>query len=143
VIILETNVLSALMQRNPDVAVIDWLNQKPAESIWLTSISVFETRFGLSLLPKGRRRDSLEDAFERLLNEDLEKRILDFDVPAASAAATVAAARQRAGRTIDVRDTLIAGIAVSRRATLATRNIKHFADLSVDVVNPWDDSSRT
>jgi predicted nucleic acid-binding protein len=137
VIILDTNVVSALMQRTPDVAVIDWLNQQPAESIWLTSITIFETRFGLALLPKGRRRDSLEDAFDRLLSEDLDKRILDFDVPAASAAATVAAARQRAGRPVDMRDTQIAGIAVSRNATLATRNTKHFADISVDIVNPW------
>lgn len=138
-IILDTNVVCALMQRSPDVAVIDWLNQRPAESIWLTSITIFETRFGLALLPKGRRRASLEDAFDRLLSEDLDKRVLDFDVPAASAAATVAAARQRAGRPVDMRDTQIAGIAVSRNATLATRNTKHFADVSVDVVNPWDE----
>ena len=136
-IILDTNVVSALMQRSPDVAVIDWLNQQPAESIWLTSITIFETRFGLALLPKGRRRESLEAAFDRLLSEDLDKRILDFDVPAASAAAAVAAARQRAGRPVDMRDTQIAGIAVSRNATLATRNTKHFADITVDVINPW------
>jgi toxin FitB len=137
VIILDTNVLSALMQRTPDAAVIDWLNQQAAESIWLTSITIFETRFGLAVLPRGRRRDSLEDAFSRLLSEDLDKRVLDFDVPAASAAAAVAAARQRAGRPVDMRDTQIAGIAVSRNAALATRNTKHFTDLSVDVVNPW------
>lgn len=137
-IILDTNVVSALMQRTPDVAVIDWLNQQPAESIWLTSITIFETRFGLALLPKGGRRDSLEAAFDRLLSEDLDKRILDFDLPAAVAAATIAAARQRAGRPVDMRDTQIAGIAMSRNAGLATRNTKHFADLSVDVVNPWD-----
>ena len=137
-IILDTNVVSALMQRTPDSAVIEWLNQQPAESIWLTSITVFETRFGLALLPGGRRRDSLEDAFSRMLSEDLDKRILDFDVPAAVAAATIAAARQRAGRPVDMRDTQIAGIAMSRNASLATRNTKHFADLSVDVVNPWD-----
>ena len=138
-IILDTNVVSALMQRSPDVAVIDWLNEQPAESIWLTSITMFETRFGLALMPKGPRRESLEAAFDRLLSEDLDKRVLDFDVPAASAAAIVAAARQRAGRPVDMRDTQIAGIAVSRNATLATRNTKHFTDLSVDVVNPWDE----
>jgi len=138
VIILDTNVVSALMQRTPDVAVIDWLNEQPAESIWLTSITIFETRFGLALLPKGRRRDSLEDAFSRLLSEDLDQRVLDFDVPAAVAAATIAAARQRAGRPVDMRDTQIAGIAMSRNASLATRNTKHFADVSVDVVNPWE-----
>jgi hypothetical protein len=138
VIVLDTNVVSALMQRTPDAAVIDWLNQQPADSIWLTSITIFETRFALALLPKGRRRDSLEDAFSRLLTEDLDKRVLDFDVTAAVAAATIAAARQRAGRPVDMRDTQIAGIAISRNASLATRNTKHFADVSVDVVNPWE-----
>lgn len=137
-IVLDTNVVSALMQRTPDAAVIDWLNQQPADSIWLTSITIFETRFALALLPKGRRRDSLEDAFSRLLTEDLDKRVLDFDVTAAVAAATIAAARQRAGRPVDMRDTQIAGIAISRNASLATRNTKHFADVSVDVVNPWE-----
>jgi hypothetical protein len=137
VIILDTNVLSALMQRSPDVTVMDWLNQQPAESIWLTSITVFETRFSLALLPKGRRRESLEEAFNLLLIEDLDRRILDFDVPAASAAATVAAAQQRAGLPVEMRDTQIAGIALSRNATLATRNTKQFADIGVEVENPW------
>jgi predicted nucleic acid-binding protein len=76
-------------------------------------------------------------AFEQLLAEDLEERILDFDRSAAEAAASLAAERQRNGRTIDMRDTQIAGIVIARRATLATRNVKHFADLTAEVVNPW------
>jgi toxin FitB len=76
-----------------------------------------------------------------LLVEHLEGRVLDFDTAAADAAADLAAARQRAGRPVDVRDTLIAGIVIARRATLATRNVKHFADLSVSVVDPWESVS--
>src|ERR1700723_3415621 len=56
---------------------------------------------------------------------------------AAEAAAGLAAVRQRNGRTVDMRDTQIAGIVIARRATLATRNVKHFADLTAEVVNPW------
>jgi toxin FitB len=63
---------------------------------------------------------------------------LDFDRSAADAAAGLAAERQRKGRTVDMRDTQIAGIVVARRATLATRNVKHFADLTGEVVNPWE-----
>lgn len=136
-IILDTNVLSALMRRDPDAAVVDWMDRQPAESLWLTSITVFEARLGLALLPAGRRRRALEEAFVLLLLEDLENRVLDFDVPAATAAAKLAAARQRAGRPADMRDTQIAGIALARRATLATRNVRHFADLDVPVVDPW------
>src|SRR5882724_3120244 len=57
---------------------------------------------------------------------------------AAEAAAGLAAERQRNGRTVDMRDTQIAGIVIARRATLATRNVKHFADLTAQVVNPWE-----
>lgn len=137
-IILDTNVLSALMRKAPEGSVVDWLDRQPADSVWLSSITVFETRFGLALLPKGRRRNALERAFETVLTDDLANRVLDFDAVAAAAAAQLAADRQKAGRTVDLRDTLIAGIALARRATIATRNTKHFEGLDVPVISPWD-----
>jgi predicted nucleic acid-binding protein len=136
-IILDTNVLSTLMRKQPDVAVVNWVDQQPAESVWITSITLFETRLGLALLPAGRRRQSLQVAFAQLLQEDLENRVLDFDSAAATEAAALAADRQRAGRPADIRDTQIAGIALARRATIATRNLRHFSDLKVPVVDPW------
>ena len=137
--ILDTNVLSALMRTNPEAVVVDWLDRQPADSVWLSSITVFETRFGLALLPKGRRRSGLERAFESVLTDDLANRVLDFDSVAAATAAQLAADRQKAGRAVDLRDTLIAGIALARRATIATRNTKHFEGLDVPVINPWDE----
>jgi len=106
--------------------------------IWITSITLFEARLGLALLPGGRRRQALELAFEQLLVEDLEGRVLDFDRSATEAAAGLAAERQQNGRTVDMRDTQIAGIVIARRAALATRNVKRFADLTAEVVNPWE-----
>ena len=141
-IILDTNVLSALMHKAPDAAVVAWLDRQPAESVWITSVTLFESRLGLALLPKGRRQQLLETAFARLLEEDLENRVLDFDSAAATEAAALAAERQRAGRPVGFRDTQIAGIALARRATLATRNVRHFQDLKVPVVDPWNDVSR-
>ena len=138
-IVLDTNVLSALMRQVPEAQVVEWLDRQPAESVWITSITLFEARLGLALLPKGRRQQTLEAAFARLLEEDLENRVLDFDSTAATAAASLAAARQKAGRPVDMRDTQIAGIALARRATLATRNVRHFQDLNVPVVDPWKD----
>ena len=136
-IVLDTNVLSVLMRKSPEAIVVAWLDRQPAESVWITSITLFEARFGLALLPKGRRQRVLEAAFGRLLEQDLENRVLDFDSAAATEAASLAAARQKAGRPVDMRDTQIAGIALARRATLATRNMRHFADLKVPVVDPW------
>lgn len=137
-IVLDTNVLSALMRASPDVAVLTWLDRQPAESIWITSITLFEARFGLALLAKGRRRQTLETAFARLLEDDFENRVLDFDSAAAVEAALLAAERQKAGRPVDMRDTQIAGIAMARRATLATRNVRHFGDLKIQVIDPWE-----
>ena len=136
-IILDTNVLSALMRTAPEAPVVAWLDRQPAESVWITSITLFETRLGLALLPQSRRRRALEAAFARLLEDALENRVLDFDAAAATSAASLAADRQRAGRPADLRDTQIAGIALARHATLATHNVRHFADLKVPVVDPW------
>jgi predicted nucleic acid-binding protein len=104
-IILDTNILSELMQKSPDPSVVEWLDRQPAESVWITSITLFEARLGLALLRSGRRRQLLELAFDQLLAEDLEERVLDFDRSAAEAAAGLAAERQQNGRTVDMRDT--------------------------------------
>jgi predicted nucleic acid-binding protein len=138
VIILDTNVLSALMQARPDVSVVSWLDSQPYESIWITSITLFEGRLGLALLPKGKRRQTLEASFTQLVEQDLENRVLDFDSVAATEAAALAADRRKAGRAVDIRDTLIAGIALARGAALATRNVRHFSDLRVPLVDPWE-----
>lgn len=136
-ILLDTNVISALMQREPDPAVVSWLDSQPAESIWTTSITVFEIRFGLELLASGRRRRSLEDAFSKMLEEDFEGRIVPFDELAAHAAGQIAAQRRRIGRVIEIRDVQIAGIASARKASIATRNLRHFEGLGAELIDPW------
>jgi toxin FitB len=135
-ILLDTCVISALMRPQDNRQVVSWLDRQAPVSIWTTAITVFEIRFGLLAMPKGRRRAKFEQAFDGLFQEDLEGRIAGFDLAAAEAAATLAAARRRKGRPVDVRDTQIAGIAMARRAALATRNAKHFGDLPT-VIDPW------
>jgi len=138
-IILDTNVLSALMQDQLDTKVVDWLDRQPCESIWITAINLFEIRYGLAQLTQGKRRKALEDALEQLLHEDLEDRILPFDASAAHRAGRLAAERRRKGHPVDMRDTQIAGICEARNAVLATRNTRHFEDITTPLVNPWDD----
>ena len=139
-IVLDTNVLSAVMQQQPDPQVVAWLDNLPAQSVWITSITLFEARYGLALLATGRRKRLLQERFDQFLQDDLENRVLLFDGDAAAQAAQLAADRKARGRPVDMRDTFIAAIALARRATLATRNTRHFDDLSVRVVNPWVDS---
>ena len=136
-IVLDTNVLSALMRVEPDRAVVRWLNGLAAESIWTTSITLFEVQFGIDVLPDGERKTALQNAFHQAVYEDMQGRILDFDAPAAAAAGTIAAGQRALGRPVDMRDAQIAGIIAARRATLATRNVLHFADAGVTTVDPW------
>ena len=136
-ILLDTNVISALMQREADPAVVAWLDSQPPESIWTTSITVFEIRFGLEILATGKRRRLLEDAFSDMLAEDFEGRVVPFDESSAQWAGRLAAERRRAGRTIEIRDAQIAGIAVARKAAIATRNVRHFEDLGPELIDPW------
>ena len=136
-IILDTNVISALMRQGTDPIAVDWLDSQPPESIWITAVTVFEVHFGLELLTHGRRRRQLEDAFARALDDDFERRILPFEQSAARAAASIAAHQRQEGRPIEIRDAQIAGIVSARRATLATRNTRHFADLGIAIVDPW------
>ena len=138
-IILDTDVLSALMRERPEPVIEKWLDRQPRESIWTTSVTILEIRFGLALMPLGRRRAGLQREFEAVVGEDLEGRIIPFDAAAAEATAELMAARRQSGRTGDLTDSMIAGIAIARRATLATRNTRHFDDLPVPVVNPWAD----
>ena len=137
-IVLDTNVLSALMRQKPEQPVIDWLDRQPWTSVWTTSVSILEIRFGLQTLPPGKRRCYLVDTFEKVILDQLGERVVAFDHAAADQAADLMASRQKRGRPGDLRDTMIAGIVLAHRATLATRNVQHFSDLSLDIVNPWE-----
>jgi predicted nucleic acid-binding protein len=135
-IILDTNVLSALMRSEPDPGVVSWLDRQPQSSIWTSSITILEIQTGLEVMPAGQKRVSLSEDFGRLLDR-IEHRVAVFDEDAARLAASLNALRRKKGRVGELRDTMIAGIALSHRASLATRNVTHFADISATVVNPW------
>lgn len=136
-IILDTNVLSALMRLSADKKVVEWLDKQPRTSIWTSSITILEIRYGLQILPAGKRRSALIQTFENVLVDKIQNRVAPFDTVAAKQAGDLMALRHRKGRPGELRDTMIAGIVLASHATLATRNTSHFEDLSVPVVNPW------
>jgi predicted nucleic acid-binding protein len=139
VIILDTNIVSALMQSERNAELEQWLNRQPSDIFWVTAVSYFELRAGIERLATGRRRQQLEEALARVIEVRIRNEILPLDESAARAAVAIAAARERVGRPIDFRDTLIAGIVVANRAELATRNVRQFQDLEVTVVNPFEE----
>lgn len=125
------------MQKQPDASVIKWLDLQPAETVWISSITLFEAAYGVNILVDGQRKALLQQRFQDIIKEDLANRILLLDVRAANMAAHLAAKRKACGRPVDIRDTFIAGIAMAHAATLATRNTRHFDDLPTPVINPW------
>lgn len=136
-IVLDTNVVSALMMNNPDQAIVRWLDSYPPESVWTTAVTVYELKVGIERLPPSRKRRELEEQFDRVIHQDLEDRVLVLDAPAAEEAAILSARRQKRGTPIEIRDTMIAGIVLARGAELATSNVRHFHDLAVPVIDPW------
>ena len=137
VVVLDTNVVSALMQDQPDASVVRWLDQQAPRSIWTTSITVFEVRYGLARMAPGTRRTRLSTQFDTLLSEDLRGRVFYFDTWAAERAGALMAELQSTGRGVDVRDCVICGIALARQAQVATRNVRHFEATPVSIINPW------
>lgn len=136
-IVLDTNVLSELLRPEPDGAVEAWLAAQQSASIFTTTVTEAEIRYGVRLLPNGKRRGDLEAAIAATFVEDFAGRILPFDSAAALAYAEIASARRAAGRPISQFDAQIAAITLSRGASLATRNISDFEGVGLRLVDPW------
>lgn len=136
-IILDTDVISALMKPTPDPRVVAWLDGQDARLFWTTAVTIYEIRLGIAVLPIGRRREELEIAFERALDHVVGRQVYPLDVDAALMAGSMFGARFAVGVNTGIADTLIAGIVRSTGSTLATGNMKDFRDLGSRVVNPW------
>ena len=137
-IILDTNVLSEILRPVPEPRVMEWLSEQPRASVFTTTITRGEILYGIRVLPAGKRRDGLWNAAMQIFDVDLDGQVLGFDSAAADDYAEISAARRAAGRSIAQFDAQIAGIALSRGAQLATRNVRDFEACGFEVINPWD-----
>jgi predicted nucleic acid-binding protein len=137
VIVLDTNVISEVMRPAPDRRVMGWLRAQSFERLTTTAVSVAEVNYGLCRLPSGRRRDDLRARFRALLARGFGERILAFAI-AADLYGEIVAARHRVGRPIEAFDAMIAAIARSSAATIATRDVTGFEGCGVRVLNPWE-----
>jgi toxin FitB len=137
-IILDTNVVSEPLKPAPAQAVLDWLDRQAPETLYVTVVSLAELLAGIEALPAGRRRLELEQAVTRQIKPLFEGRILSFDTKAAEAFGQVRAGAQAVGNTIGFADGAIAAMAAAQGFALATRNVRDFRGVTVEVINPWD-----
>ncbi len=138
--ILDTNVISEILRTEPSGVVLTWLKMQEWTAMYVTTVTQAELRFGIALMPEGRRRQGLARAVDDVLAQDFRGRILPFGGEAAEQYALIASARRAAGRPIEVLDCQIAAVARAAGAAVATRNVKDFVGCGVEVINPWQAS---
>ena len=136
-VLLDTNVVSELIRKAPDPAVQAWAAGHALEELFFSAVGEAELRYGAAILPAGRRRTTLVSDIEAMLRDAFDDRVLPFDSDAARAYADIAAMHRSAGRPVAPADCQIAAIARSRGMAVATRNVRDFDDIDIEVVNPW------
>ena len=136
-IVLDTNVLSELLKIQPESKVLAWLDAQAAETLYMSTISYAELRFGVLKLPDGKRKSDLAAQIEQVL-ELFKDKMLEFNVKAAEELAQIGARCKKMGKPATAPDGYIAAIAAAKGFSVATRNVDHFKHTGVLVINPWE-----
>lgn len=136
-IILDTNVVSELMNPRCDPIVRRWIDSVERSMVHSTAVTSYEIEFSIARLPAGKRKETLIASWREVLEVFLVDRILSFDHAAGLKAGELKQIALEAGNNCDICDILIAGIACSRDAAVASRNLVHISGLPVRVINPW------
>ncbi|MGH6736952.1 MAG: type II toxin-antitoxin system VapC family toxin [Methyloceanibacter sp.] len=135
-IVLDTNVVSEMMRPKPDDTVVAWLNDQMANDLYVCAPVLAEVHYGIVRMKDSKRKTTLLDLAQKMIRL-FEGRILSFDGPAAESYGSLVASREKIGKPISVMDALIAAIAKSNRAALATRNVGHFQGIGLTLINPF------
>ena len=137
-ILLDTNVISEPLRRDPHTRVLEWIDAQALETLYLSVITVAELRAGIALIPAGKRRDSLHENLEKRLLPMFANRVLSFDMACTTAYAGLLAKSRAAGLTVETADVFIAAIALANGFAVATRDTRPFETAGVNVINPWE-----
>jgi toxin FitB len=135
--ILDTNVLSELMEEQGADSVLEWVDTVPKDDLFTTALNQAEIWYGIAVSGEGRKKRQLVTRAEAMFNEEFRGRILPFDERAALHFADIMARRKRVGRLVGIFDSQIAAVAQANSMTIVTRNVSHFQDCDVLVVDPW------
>lgn len=141
-ILLDTNVVSEPLKAAADPNVLAWIDEQAIETLYLSTISLAELRFGIAALPDGKRRETLHASLEQRVLPLFAGRILSFDAPASEAYALLRARARGAGKAISPADGYIAAIAVTHRLAVATRDTSPFKAAGLTVIDPWTSAAQ-
>ena len=137
-ILIDTNVISELWKLAPAPSVLVWIDAQTVETLYLSAITVAELRYGLAIMPEGKRRSIYQDRLEREVLHAFKDRVLPFDIDASKAYSELMARAKAQGNSISNADGYIAATAGTRALTVATRDVVPFLAVGLTVINPWD-----
>ena len=135
--LLDTNCVSEAVRIRPDARVAQWLDSTDEQLLYLSALTLGEIRKGIAVLTQGKRRAALEAWLEVNLKPRFAGRILPVDEAVAERWGWLDASLQQKGRPLPILDGLLAATALHYNLTTVTRNVSHFADAGVAVLNPW------
>lgn len=135
--ILDTNVISEAINKQPNPQVMNWLRGIDAQELYLSVITVGEIKKGVEKLPESHRRKTIEHWFENELLIKFEGRILALDLPTILVWGNLVGALEQKGRKLPALDSLIAATAKYSDYTLVTRNEKDFDGIDITILNPF------
>lgn len=127
------------MKPNPNANVLDWIDRQEVLKLFISTITLAEISYGLSVLPTGKRRKSLELAFNKAILEAFASRILSFEESAAYQYGKIMGHRKKLGKPLGIPDGQIAAIAAVNNAVLATRNTRDFLQCGIKLINPFEE----
>ena len=137
-ILLDTNVVSEVMNTRPAETVVAWLNGQDSEKLYVSAITIGEIAYGLRILPDGKRRSGLRERFERFVALAFDQRALAYDESAARICGELMGDRKELGFPMRVPGGQIAAIARLNHLAVATRNVVDFENCGIEVINPFE-----
>jgi tRNA(fMet)-specific endonuclease VapC len=135
--VLDTNVISELIARQPNQTVVDWVDSLDPETVYLSTITIGELRKGIEKLAPSRRKDELTVWLTNDLLLRFADKIIDMTTNVMLTWGELTGRLEREGKAMSAIDSLIAASVLERKYTLATRNEDDFQHAGIALINPW------
>ncbi len=138
--VLDTNVISELIAKQPDKRVVEWLDQLDPHTVYLSVITIGEIRKGIEKLTPSKRREAVREWLETNLLLRFQGRILEITAEVMLVWGELTGRLEQEGRPITAIDSLIAAIALHGDYCLVTHNEHDFQHTGVKLINPWKEN---
>lgn len=135
--LLDTCLISELVKKEPNPAVVSWLDEQDEQKLFLSVLNLGELQKGISKLPDGTKKDELQEWVALDLVERFTGRILDVDLETSLCWGRLQGKAEKTGEKLPVMDSLIAAAAAAHGLVVVTRNVRDIERCGVRVCNPW------